>query len=78
MRAKYCDILPAFSVPNADLCQHACFNIYINGQYVESVGNKAEHAAQALAFWQRRGLGVVTWSASTRSVPDCTERRADS
>ena len=71
-------MLPLFSVPTADLCPHACFNIYVNGQYVESVGNKAENAAQALAFWQRRELGVVTWSANVCSVPNCPERRAES
>ena len=77
MRAKYSSMLPAFTMPKADLCEHGCFNIYVGGQYVESVGNKAENAAQALAFWQRTGIGVVTWNASCCSVPNCTEGRAD-
>ena len=37
-----------------DLCHHALYEIYVNGQYVESVGNMGGNAQRALDFYQRK------------------------
>jgi len=37
-----------------DLCHHALYEIYVNGQYVESVGNLGANAERALAFYRRK------------------------
>lgn len=42
------------SEPLADLCHHAEYRIYVNGQYVESVGNLGGNAQRALDFYQRK------------------------
>jgi hypothetical protein len=38
----------------ADLCNHALYEIYVNGQYVESVGNLGGNAQRALDFYRRK------------------------
>ena len=45
-----------------DLCHHAEYRIYVDGQYVESAGNLGINAQHVLAFWQRsrRGKAVET------------------
>lgn len=58
----------AKTLPEADLCHHARFDVYINGQYVESAGNKAASAAKAIQFYRNKSKSnVVTWNA-TRCV----------
>lgn len=42
------------SEPLPDLCHHAPYKIYVNGQYVESVGNLGRNAQRALDFYQRK------------------------
>src|SRR5438093_2035419 len=37
-----------------DLCHHALYEIYVNGQYVESVGNLGGNAQRALDFYRRK------------------------
>jgi hypothetical protein len=37
-----------------DLCHHAEYRIYVDGQYVESVGNVGSNAQHALEFWKGR------------------------
>jgi hypothetical protein len=49
-----------------DLCHHAEYRIYINGQYVESAGNLGLNAARVLEFWQRRRRGQ---SVEARAIP---------
>jgi len=36
------------------LCHNALYEIYVGGQYVESVGNKGPNAARALEFYRRK------------------------
>ncbi len=43
---------PAEVLP--DLCHHGLYEIYVNGQYVESVGNLGANAQRALEFYQRK------------------------
>lgn len=40
--------------PLPDLCHHAEYRIYLDGQYVESVGNLGGNAQRAADRWQRR------------------------
>ncbi len=40
-----------------DLCHHALYEIYVNGQYVESVGNLGANAQRAREFYQRKRRG---------------------
>lgn len=42
------------SEPLRDLCHHAEYRVYLNGQYVESVGNLGGNAQRAADSWQRR------------------------
>ena len=42
------------SAPLPDLCHHAEYRIYVNGQYVESAGNLGANAERALAFYRRK------------------------
>jgi len=37
-----------------DLCHHSLYEIYVGGQYVESVGNVGRNAARALEFYRRK------------------------
>ena len=37
----------------SDLCHHAEYRIYVNRQYVESVGSKGDNAQRALDYWTR-------------------------
>ena len=56
----------------ADLCHHAEYRIYVNGQYVESAGNLGRNAAHVLAFWQRRRRGKAVEARATRCpLPNC-------
>src|SRR4051812_39512397 len=53
---------PGSRGPLPDLCHHAEYRIYINGRYVESVGNVGRNAEHALESWQRRRRGdAVEW-----------------
>ena len=68
-----CDTLQALP----DLCHHAEYRIYLNGQYVESVGNLGGNARRALTFYQRRGRGkAVEIRAIGCKVPGCTWRQS--
>lgn len=37
-----------------DLCHHAEYRIYLNGQYAETVGNLGANAQRALEFYARK------------------------
>ena len=37
-----------------DMCHHAEYRIYLDGQYVESVGNLGANAQRAADSWQRK------------------------
>ena len=59
-----------------DLCHHAEYRIYVNGHYVESVGNLGRNAEHVLDFWQRRRRGKsVEARPIACTVPNCTWRR---
>ena len=59
-----------------DLCHHAEYRIYVDGQYVESVGSKGSFAGHALAFWQRRRRGKAVEARPTRcTLPNCEKRQ---
>jgi hypothetical protein len=59
-----------------DLCHHALYEIYVGGQYVESVGNLGGNAQRALDFyrWKRRNQTVEIRIQSCR-LSGCTWRR---
>ena len=40
-----------------DLCHHAEYRLYVNGQYVESAGDLGCSAQHVLEFYQRRRRG---------------------
>ena len=40
-----------------DLCHHAEYRIYVNGQYVENAGNVGSNAQRVFEFYQRRQRG---------------------
>ena len=55
-----------------DLCHHAEYRIYVNGQYVESAGSKGSYAEHVRAFWQRRRRkDIVEARATLCTVPNC-------
>ena len=55
-----------------DLCHHAEYRIYVNGQYVESAGSKGSYAEHVLEFWQRRRRGkTVEARPLPCTVPNC-------
>jgi hypothetical protein len=59
-----------------DLCHHAEYRIYVNGQYVESAGNLGSNAQHVLDFWQRRRRGKRVEARPVRcTVPNCMWRR---
>ena len=56
-----------------DLCHHAEYRIYVNGRYVESVGNLGRNAQRAFEFYQRRRRGKpVEVRPLACQVPGCT------
>jgi hypothetical protein len=55
-----------------DLCHHAEYRIYVDGQYVESVGNLGSYAQHVLEFWQRkRRKQTVEVRAIGCTMPNC-------
>jgi hypothetical protein len=59
--------------PLPDLCHHALYEIFLNGQYVESVGNLGGNAQRALEFWKRRNRKkTVTIKVSPCRLSGCT------
>ncbi len=59
-----------------DLCHHAEYRIYVDGQYVESAGSLGHNAGHVLAFWQRRRRGkAVEARAIACAVPNCERRQ---
>jgi hypothetical protein len=63
------------SEPLPDLCHHAEYRIYVNGQYVESAGNLGSNAQRVLEFWQRRNRRKAIEVRPTRcTVSGCTWR----
>jgi hypothetical protein len=65
------------AAPLPDLCHHALYEIYIDGQYVESVGNLGGNAPRALEFWERRNRKEsVTIKVSPCRLPGCTWRQS--
>jgi hypothetical protein len=70
------DRSPGTRGPLPDLCHHAEYRIYINGQYVESVGNLGGNAQRALQSWQRRRRGdAVEWKIIPCRVLGCERGR---
>ena len=62
---------PSVTLP--DLCHHAEYRIYVNGQYVVSVGNLGRNAQRAFEFYQRRRRGKsVEIRPLACKVPGCT------
>ena len=58
--------------PLPDLCHHAEYRIYVDGQYVESAGSKGTNAEHVRAFWERRRRGkTVEARALPCTVPNC-------
>jgi hypothetical protein len=56
-----------------DLCHHAEYRIYVDGQYVESVGNVGSNAQHALEFWRRkRRKQTVEARVLPCRMPNCT------
>ena len=53
-----------------DLCHHAEYRIYVNGQYVESAGNLGRNAQHVLDFWQRRRRGKSARPIAC-NLPNC-------
>jgi hypothetical protein len=63
--------------PLPDLCHHAEYRIYVNGQYVESAGNLGSNVVRILEFYQRRRRGqTVEARLAVCRVPDCIWRRS--
>ena len=59
-----------------DLCHHALYEIYVNGQYVESAGNVGSNAQHVLDFYQHRRRGKVVEIRPRRcTVPNCERGR---
>jgi len=59
-----------------DLCHHAEYRIYVDGQYVESVGNLGRNAEHALEFWQRRRRKQTVEVRPIRcTIPNCDRRQ---
>ena len=68
-----CDAHSNAKTPLPDLCHHALYEIYLNGQYVESVGNLGGNAQRALEFWQHRNRKkVVTVKVAPCRLSGCT------
>ena len=66
----------ALSEPLPDLCHHAEYRIYVNGQYVESAGNLGGNAQHVLDFWQRRRRGQDVEARAMRcTVQNCERGR---
>jgi hypothetical protein len=56
----------------SDLCHHSLYEIYVKGQYVESVGNLRRNAQRALEFWRRkRRKQTVEVRVQPCRVPGC-------
>ena len=68
--------LRALRVPSEglpDLCHHAEYRIYVDGQYVESIGNVGRNAARALEFYRRkRRKQTVEIKIQRCRMPACT------
>ena len=59
-----------------DLCHHAEYRIYVNGQYVESVGSRGDNAQRALDFWKGRSRRrEVSVRPTPCPVPNCERGR---
>ena len=66
----------ATSEPLPDLCHHALYEIYVNGQYVESVGSRGGNAQRALDFYRRkRRKQTVEIRIQPCRLAGCTWRR---
>ena len=67
------DGLRAVCAPLPDLCHHAEYRIYVNGQYVENAGNLGSNAQHILESWQRsrRVKTVEVWFLPCH-MPNCT------
>jgi hypothetical protein len=58
-----------------DLCHHALYEIYVNGQYRESVGNLGENAQRALKFYRlKQEKQAVEVRVQPCRLPGCTWR----
>ena len=67
------DRVPVAAAVLPDLCHHAEYRIYVDGQYVESVGSLGRNAQRSLEFYQsrRRGSSVEVKALPCR-MPNCT------
>jgi hypothetical protein len=67
------DGLRAVCEPLPDLCHHVDYEIYVDGQYVESAGSLGTSAQRAVEFWQRKRRGKAVEARAGRCrVPGCT------
>jgi hypothetical protein len=56
-----------------DLCHPSLYEIYVNGQYVESVGNLGGNAQRALSFYRRKRRNqTVEVRVQPCRLPGCT------
>ena len=60
-----------------DLCHHSLYEVYIHGQYTESVGNLGANAQRALEFYKRkRRQQTVEIRIQPCRVAGCTWRQS--
>ena len=68
------DGLRAVCLP--DLCHHAEYRIYVDGQYIESVGSNGSWAERSFAFYQRRRRTEAVEVRPTQcNLPNCERRQ---
>jgi hypothetical protein len=59
-----------------DLCHHAEYRIYVDGQYVESAGSIGIYTQHVLEFWKRRRRKQTFEARPTRcALPNCGRGR---
>jgi hypothetical protein len=71
------DRVPHVETTLPDLCHHAEYRIYVNGQYAESVGNIGRNAQRSFEFYRGRNRGkFVEVNKLPCPVPNCTWRQS--
>ena len=70
------DGLRAVSESLPDLCHHAEYRIYVDGNYAESVGSPGANAQRALQFYERRRRRqTVEVRPIPCTLPNCERRQ---
>jgi hypothetical protein len=71
------DRVPFVESTLPDLCHHAEYRIYVNGQYVGSLGNIGSNAQRTFESYKRRQRGkFVEVNKLPCRVPNCTWRQS--